>query len=54
MYSDLTTLTDHSSIIISSTATSVNEVTMGAGEQICLRASTLDTSHSGRLRVITE
>ena len=50
----LPTLTDHTSIIMVSTAASVNEVTMGATEQVCLRASTLDTTYNGRLGVITE
>ena len=48
------TLTDNSSIIIGATDTAVNEVAMSAAEQVCLRASTLDTTHSGRLGGVTK
>ena len=48
------TLTDHCSIIMGVTVASVNEVAMSAAEQVCLRASTLDLTHSGRLGIITE
>ena len=48
------TLTDHSGIIVSFTADSVNGVSMSAAEQLCLRASTLDTTYSRRLGGVTE
>ena len=48
------TLTNHCSVIMSVTVTSANKVAMSAAEQVCLRTSTLDTTHSGRLGGVTE
>ena len=48
------TLTNHCSIIMGVTVTSVNEVAMRTGEQVCFRTSTLDTTHSGRQRGVAE
>ena len=49
-----TTLTDHFSIIRGSTAASGNGIAMRAVKQVCLRASTLNTTYSGRLGGVTE
>ena len=54
MKNALPTLTDDSSIIMGSTAASVNEVAMGAAEYVCLGTSTLDPTQNGILRIITE
>ena len=48
------TLTDHCSVIMGVTVTSVNKAAMSAAEQVYLRTITLDLTHSGRLGGVTE
>jgi len=48
------TLTDHPSVVTEATAVVVDEGVMEATEQIYLRTSTLDTTHSRRLGDVTE